>query len=100
MQIATINEPQRQGEKDTVRIASIDIGTNTVLLLVAEIDDKGAITPLAFEQRLPRLGKDVDKNRAIQVAAFDKIAWILNEYKNLAQQLRAQRIVACATSAV
>ena len=83
-----------------MRIATIDIGTNTVLLLVADVDNKGTITPVAFEQRLPRLGKDVDKNRAIQVAAFDKIAWILNEYKNLAKQLRAERIVACATSAV
>lgn len=83
-----------------MRLASIDIGTNTVLLLVGDVDNQGNIKPLAFEQRLPRLGKDVDKSRVIQIAAFDKIAWILSEYKNLAKQLRAERIVACATSAV
>ncbi len=83
-----------------MRLATIDIGTNTVLLLVAEVDDSGIITPLAFEQRIPRLGRDVDRSGAIQIAAFDKIAWILNEYKNLAKQLRAERIIACGTSAV
>ncbi len=39
--------------------ASIDIGTNTVLLLVAEVGD-GSLTVLEQAQRTPRLGKGVD----------------------------------------
>ena len=88
------------GEKASVRIASIDIGTNTVLLLIADIDERGFILPIHHEQRLPRLGKDVDRNRRIHISAFDRISWIITEYKNLARQHRAERIVACATSAV
>ncbi|MER3525392.1 MAG: hypothetical protein C4326_15460, partial [Ignavibacteria bacterium] len=38
-------------------LASIDIGTNTVLLLIARIDNDGTIVPLLDEQRLPRLGE-------------------------------------------
>ncbi|MBI1807940.1 MAG: Ppx/GppA family phosphatase [Ignavibacteria bacterium] len=83
-----------------MRIAAIDIGTNTVLLLVADVDERGTITPVHHEQRLPRLGRDVDRHQTIHTAAFDRIAWILNEYKNLAAQLRSDRIVACGTSAV
>ena len=41
-------------------IAGIDIGTNTVLLLVADIDQDGTISVIDQQQRLPRLGKDVD----------------------------------------
>jgi exopolyphosphatase/guanosine-5'-triphosphate,3'-diphosphate pyrophosphatase len=83
-----------------MRIASIDIGTNTVLLLVAEVEAGGTIVPIANEQRLPRLGRDVDHRQRISIGAYDRIAWIVQEYTNLALQYRADRIVACATSAV
>lgn len=83
-----------------MRLASIDIGTNTVLLLIADIDERGVIRPIHHEQRFPRLGQDVDKNRLIRTSDFDRIGWVLNEYKNLAIQLRSERITACATSAV
>ena len=83
-----------------MRIASIDIGTNTVLLLVADVDERGVIHPVEHQQRLPRLGKDVDRDGRIHVSSFDRIAWILNEYKNLANQLGAKKIISCATSAV
>jgi exopolyphosphatase/guanosine-5'-triphosphate,3'-diphosphate pyrophosphatase len=81
-------------------VAGIDIGTNTLLLLVAEIDENGRVRQLEHQQRLPRLGKDVDRMGAIQVSAFDRIAWIVQEYRNIAQQFHAEEIVACATSAV
>jgi exopolyphosphatase/guanosine-5'-triphosphate,3'-diphosphate pyrophosphatase len=83
-----------------MRIASIDIGTNTLLLLVADIDTMGIIELVHHEERVPRLGREVDKKKVIGIAAFDKIGWILNEYKNLAVQNRCDAIVACATSAV
>ena len=81
-------------------ISAIDIGTNTVLLLIAEVDSQGIITPIDHQQRIPRLGKGVDAQHAISVPAFDRIAWILNEYKNISLQFQAAKIVACATSAV
>ncbi len=83
-----------------MKIASIDIGTNTVLLLVADIDDNGSITVIEHQQRLPRLGKGVDSKNIIHISAFDRVAWIINEYKNLSAQLGAETILACATSAV
>jgi exopolyphosphatase/guanosine-5'-triphosphate,3'-diphosphate pyrophosphatase len=46
------------------------------------------------------LGRDVDRTGAIQVSAFDRIAWVVNEYKTIARQFHADEIVACATSAV
>lgn len=89
-----------RSEADLMRVAAIDIGTNTALLLIADIDEQGAIQPVAHEQRLPRLGKDVDHRKVISVSAFDRIGWILNEYKNTAKQYKADRIIAVGTSAV
>src|SRR5437868_8850585 len=88
------------GRVEIMRMAVIDIGTNTVLLLIADIDKDGTISPVAHEQRIPRLGRDVDQHKMISIGAFDKIAWIINEYKNLARQHKTERIIAVATSAV
>jgi exopolyphosphatase/pppGpp-phosphohydrolase len=42
-----------------MNIASIDIGTNTVLLLITQIDNLGNVKPLLNVYRMPRLGKDL-----------------------------------------
>ncbi len=81
-----------------MRVASIDIGTNTVLLLIADID--GSLAVVHEEGRIPRLGRDVDREGRIQISAFDKLAWILTEYRNVAVQFRVEKLIACATSAV
>lgn len=80
-------------------VATIDIGTNTVLLLVSKIDDAGAITPLVYEQRIPRLGKYVDAKGVIAQPAFDLIGNVLSEFKRLAESHSAQRIAVVGTSA-
>lgn len=83
-----------------MRIATIDIGTNTVLLLIVDIDDAGRITTLAYEQRTPRLGKDVDAQKIIGKAAFERVAADLREYKTICSRYSPERIVAVGTSAV
>lgn len=83
-----------------MKTTSIDIGTNTVLLLVAEIADDGSITPLAYEQRTPRLGKDVDANKKIGRAAFERVAKVLREFKRISEELGSSHIVAVGTSAL
>lgn len=82
--------------------ASIDIGTNTVLLLVAEIRD-GKIYPLEEKQRIPRLGKGVDKAKNLHPDSIQRVLNYLKEYKNYLDDnypgVSSQTIVA-ATSAV
>ena len=47
-----------------MRIATIDVGTNTALLLIADIQG-GVMTPLREEQRFARLGEGVDRTGRI-----------------------------------
>lgn len=83
-----------------MRIGAIDIGTNTFLLLVADVDEKGTVNPAAYEQRIPRLGKDVDAQKIIGKPAFERAAVILQEYKTISDRLHGERLVVAATSAV
>ncbi len=81
-------------------IASIDIGTNTVLLLIACVDDAGAITPIVYDQRIPRLGKGVDATRTLQPEAMQRVVDVLLEYRAMCQAHHADRVIVCGTSAL
>ena len=44
-----------------MRVATIDIGTNSVLLLVAERDARGQVIAIVERATITRLGQDVDR---------------------------------------
>ncbi|MFI5252271.1 MAG: Ppx/GppA family phosphatase [Bacteroidota bacterium] len=83
-----------------MKIASIDIGTNTTLLLIAEIDKQGIVRPLHEEQRMPRMGKGVDANRLIERSAFDRVASVIHEYNSIIENYHVDTVVAGGTSAL
>ncbi len=80
-----------------MRIATIDIGTNTVLLLIAEIDD-GNIQTLAYEQRTPRIGKNIDADGFIGKPAFGRVIDVFREYQKIIETHKPEKIVAFGTS--
>lgn len=81
--------------------AAIDIGTNTVLLLVAEIEN-GTLKPIHEEQRIPRLGKGVDENRVINKQATKRVINALSEYQSILEKdfPQVEEVIVTATSAV
>ena len=55
-----------------MRVATVDIGTNTVLLLVAELEKDGSLAAVEERATITRLGEGVDKKSedfAAEVAA-------------------------------
>jgi exopolyphosphatase / guanosine-5'-triphosphate,3'-diphosphate pyrophosphatase len=82
------------------RYASIDIGTNTVLMVIADVSDAGIIHPIKEEQRLPRLGKAVDASRIISEDSVTRVVTTLLEYKRIAESFHVSEIFACGTSAL
>ncbi len=83
-----------------MRIATIDIGTNTVLLLIADVHPDGSIETLREEQRIIRLGRDVDALRNIGPEGFRNGEAVLRSYRKLAEDLGCERITAAGTSAI
>lgn len=83
-----------------MNVSVVDIGTNTVLLLVARVGDDGSVTPLVYEQRIPRLGRGVDQERNLSPDAMRRVIDVLREYKKLMAPYHAAATVVCGTSAV
>lgn len=81
--------------------AAIDIGTNTVLLLVAE-EESGKLNILHEEQRMPRLGQDVDINKTLASESIERVLKVVTEFKKILndQYPDVKDIVVTATSAV
>lgn len=82
--------------------ASIDIGTNTVLLLVVDVNN-GIKKIILEEQRIPRLGKNVDTNKNLDDESIDRVLQALKEYKFLLEDRFAEynlEPIVTATSAV
>ena len=80
-------------------IGSIDIGSNTVLLLVAEIINKKLI-PILNEYMSPRLGKGLKENGKILDDRVNHLLDILREYKKICESHNCERIIISATNAM
>lgn len=83
-----------------MNVAAIDIGTNTVLLLIARFDSSGNITPLVYEQRVPRLGKGVDSSKSLQPKSMQRVIDVLKEYREMMSQYSLASTTVFGTSAV
>ncbi len=82
-----------------MRVAAIDIGTSSVLLLVAERRD-GALVPVAERATITRLGQGVDASRALAPEAVDRTLACLSRYAEEIRALGAERVDAVGTSAM
>jgi exopolyphosphatase/guanosine-5'-triphosphate,3'-diphosphate pyrophosphatase len=81
-------------------VASIDIGTNTILLLIAEVQN-GRITKILHdEQVIARLGKGVDAERIISQETFVRAGGFLRRYKETCDSFGVEKICAVGTSAL
>lgn len=83
-----------------MRIASIDIGTNTILLLIADITNSGITRVVHDEQVIARLGKGIDAGRMFTQETFRRAETFLRAYKERCDSFAVDRIVATGTSAL
>jgi exopolyphosphatase/guanosine-5'-triphosphate,3'-diphosphate pyrophosphatase len=82
-----------------VRVAAVDLGTNTTRLLVADVVD-GRREELHRETRITRLGEGVDARKRLLPVPIARVRNVLSDYRRTAERLEAERVLAVATSAV
>ena len=82
-----------------MRVASIDIGTNTILLLIAEVEGE-KLKPLFEMETIVRLGEGVHKNGILLKEAMSRGLQTLTQYLERCQTMGVQRIFAVGTSAL
>jgi exopolyphosphatase / guanosine-5'-triphosphate,3'-diphosphate pyrophosphatase len=101
----------------THRVAAIDCGTNSIRLLIADIESNSddlerssgssdsarssrpPLTDISREMRIVRLGEGVDRTGRLSEAALDRTMTALREYAGLIAEARPEAIRMVATSA-
>ena len=82
-----------------VRVAVVDLGTNTTRLLVADIAD-GRVDEVVRRTKITRLGEGVDSRRRLLPVAVARVRNVLTDYRRELEALGTERTLAVATSAV
>jgi exopolyphosphatase/guanosine-5'-triphosphate,3'-diphosphate pyrophosphatase len=84
----------------TRRVAAIDCGTNSIRLLIADLDaERPVLTDITRQMRIVRLGEGVDRTGQLAPAALDRTMSALRDYAGLIGQLSADAVRMVATSA-
>jgi exopolyphosphatase / guanosine-5'-triphosphate,3'-diphosphate pyrophosphatase len=96
----------------TRRVAAIDCGTNSIRLLIADIDTERsggapngvpslpmALRDITRQMKIVRLGEGVDRTGRLSPAALDRTIGALRDYADLIVQLSADAVRMVATSA-
>ncbi len=82
------------------RVGAIDCGTNTIKLLVADLDPAtGEEHTLVRELRIVRLGQDVDRTGRLADEALERTFAAVDEYAAIIREHDVERLRFCATSA-
>ena len=81
-----------------MRVAAVDLGTNSTRLLVA--DANGTLDEVVRRLRITRLGEGVDERRKLLPLPIARVRNVLSEYRRELEALGAERTLCIATSAV
>ena len=82
------------------RIAAIDIGSNSIRQIIADVSPDGSIRVIDELKASPRLGAGLDRTGALSLVAIQNALATLSRMAALAKQLGAKRTEVIATSAV
>jgi len=84
-----------------VRVAVVDIGTNSTRLLIAEVDPStGAIEELLRQSKVTRLGDGVDSTGSLSEEAIARVFDVLADYRAAIESQNCEANLAVLTSAV
>ncbi len=82
-----------------MKLAALDVGSNTVLMLVVEYND-GQLRVLADMSRITRLGRGVDASGCLDPESAARTIDAIVEFADRARALGAEKIVGVATAAL
>ena len=83
-----------------MNVATLDLGTNTILLLIATRDPSGVVRAVHEEMRIVRLGDGVDKTRKFADAAIERTLAAIEEFAAIARRFDVRETRAVGTSAM
>jgi len=82
------------------RYASIDIGSNTILLLIGEITPQNTLQVVLESEETTRLGRGLQAGGRLDRHSVQKSIAVLKNYVSLCRQKAAKEVVAVGTNAL
>jgi exopolyphosphatase/guanosine-5'-triphosphate,3'-diphosphate pyrophosphatase len=83
-----------------MRVAVVDIGTNSTRLLLADVEPDGSVVELVRHSRVTRLGAGVDAHGGLSPEAVERTCAVLADYRVLIDNHGCDANLAVLTSAV
>jgi len=83
-----------------MRLAAVDLGSNSTRLLIADLADDGRLTEVVRRATVTRLGQGVDRSGRLDDAALQRVHAELDVIHGLLAEHRVERAVGVLTSAV
>ena len=83
-----------------MKLAAIDIGSNSIKLVVVQAETSYSFTVLASEREVVRLGQETLVNGHINDAATDRATTCLKRFRAVAETNGAEKIAVIATASV
>jgi exopolyphosphatase/guanosine-5'-triphosphate,3'-diphosphate pyrophosphatase len=82
-----------------MRVAVVDIGTNSTRLLIADVEGAG-VAEVERRTTVTNMGRGVDHTGLICSEAIEDVCEVIGDYKARYEEMGAERVMAIATSAV
>jgi exopolyphosphatase / guanosine-5'-triphosphate,3'-diphosphate pyrophosphatase len=82
-----------------LRVAVVDIGTNSTRLLIADVEG-GGVEQVERRTTVTNMGRGVDHTALICSDAIEDVCSVIADYKARYEEMGAERVMAIATSAV
>jgi len=83
-----------------VKIAAIDIGSNSIHIVIVEVSASGGFRVIDREKEMVRLGAETLSRGALPAAAMRRGIEVLSKYKRLTESNGTDKLIAVATSAI
>ncbi|HEY6080554.1 MAG TPA: hypothetical protein VIW29_17190 [Polyangiaceae bacterium] len=83
-----------------MKLAALDLGSNSFHLLVAEVDTAGELMKVGSAKQVLRLGTEVQERGQLGDAAFRQALQAVAQLANYSRELGATTLIAVATSAI
>ena len=80
--------------------ATIDIGSNSILLYIAEKDTKGNLNRILDKSEITRLGKNLNKTGFLSKDSVETSLIVLKEYRNICSEYDVSEIASVGTMAL
>ncbi|BDR54451.1 exopolyphosphatase [Bombiscardovia apis] len=84
---------------DAVTVAGIDCGTNSIRLMLAQVDESGLHPLCPRTMRVVRLGEGVDREHRFSQAALDRTYAAAHEFADILKEYQVEALRFVATSA-